>query len=331
MLNFPLWGKREVKNKKAQIEGIGMEKRNLKLLYFSPEDSGIKNLNLGFSKLIISFVAAILAVILLTGVFSFVVIKFFNTYKISELRRQNEILVSQLSDMQVKIGKIQDKMRQVEKFDNDLRDLADLPRLDEDTRSVGTGGSIEFPMLVLKELPSPTSENSSNLLKDIGKLTRQIDYQLASFMDIDNKLSKDKERFSYTPSVRPVQTGRLKSKFGTRTDPFMGIPKFHYGIDISVAIGTPVKAPAAGTVIEVNNTRALRRDFGRYIWIDHGNGLKTLYGHLSKIDVKKGQKISRWEKIGEVGRSGRSTGPHLHYQVNLNGKAVNPLEYIIEW
>ena len=128
-----------------------------------------------------------------------------------------------------------------------------------------------------------------------------------------------------------MQTGRLKSHFGYRKDPFIGIQKFHYGLDISAPIGSSVKAPAAGTVIEINNTKALRRDYGRYIWIDHGNGIKTLYGHLSKIDVKKGQKINRWDKIGEVGRSGRSTGPHLHYQVNLNDKAVDPMDFVIDW
>ena len=186
----------QMKNIKPQIEGGRMEKRNLKLLYFSPDDSEIKNLNLGFSKLVISFVAIILTVILLTSVFSFVVIKFFNSYKITEYSRQNEILATHLLDVQNRMEKIQDEMKRIEKFDNDLHDLADLPRLDEDLRNVGIGGSVDFENFALRELPSPLSETSNEFIKDIGSLERKIAYQLESFGDITKKIKCRPDKIS---------------------------------------------------------------------------------------------------------------------------------------
>ncbi len=309
-----------------------MDKRNLKILYFSNEESEIKNLNLGFKKLVFSFFLVIFLIVSLTSIFSILFIKFYNNYKISGLKRQNNILVSQLSSMENQFADINNQMEQVHRLDNALRVLADLPKLDEGIRNVGTGGSRDFVDFVLEELPVKLKNDTKSLNIGLKQLEKKIDFQLASFFEIENKIQENKTKIQHTPSIRPVINGYIKhgGYFGKRMDPFLDEIRSHYGIDISAEKGTPVYAPAAGVVTKVtyNNSKI---GFGLRIEINHGYGISTLYAHLSKIDVNKGDKIKRWEKIGEVGRSGRSTGNHLHYEVAINGKAIDPLNFILEW
>ena len=136
---------------------------------------------------------------------------------------------------------------------------------------------------------------------------------------------KKKTRLDYTPSVRPVQ-GYISSTFGWRRSPFTGRRHYHRGIDIVNRIGTPVKATASGQVIFVG-----KEDFwGNSIFIKHINGMISKFGHLSSYEVAAGDSIHRGDIIGYVGMSGRSTGPHLHYQIEIAEQAVNPIQFIIE-
>ncbi len=129
----------------------------------------------------------------------------------------------------------------------------------------------------------------------------------------------------YTPSVWPV-VGKLESGFGGRRNPFGGSSyEFHSGQDIDAALGDPVVAGASGTVTFVG----WQNGYGQLIVIDHGGGLTTRYGHLSHIDVAQGQWVERSQFIGRVGSTGRSTGPHLHYEVRINDEPVNPLQYLL--
>ncbi len=309
-----------------------MDKRNLKILYFSNEESQITNLNFGFNKLVFLFFLAIFLIVSLTSVFSILFIKFYNNYKISGLKRQNNILVSQLSSLENQFANINDRMAEVHRLDNALRVLADLPKLDDGIRNVGTGGSREFVDFALDELPVKLGNDTKSLNIGLRQLEKKINFQLSSFFEIENKIQANKTKIQHTPSIRPVINGYIKrgGHFGKRRDPFLDEIRSHYGIDISAEKGTPVYAPAAGVVTKVtfNNSKI---GFGLRIEIDHGYEITTLYAHLSKIDVNKGQKIKRWEKIGEVGRSGRSTGNHLHYEVAIKGKAIDPLNFILEW
>jgi murein DD-endopeptidase MepM/ murein hydrolase activator NlpD len=126
------------------------------------------------------------------------------------------------------------------------------------------------------------------------------------------------------PSIWPV-SGVFTSCFGTRGNPFGGgSSEFHKGQDIAAPIGTAVMATADGVVV----IAGWQRGYGRVVYIDHGNGMSTRYGHLSRIDVAEGQTIKRGDQVGLVGSSGRSTGPHLHYEVRVNGMAVNPVPYL---
>jgi murein DD-endopeptidase MepM/ murein hydrolase activator NlpD len=128
------------------------------------------------------------------------------------------------------------------------------------------------------------------------------------------------------PTLRPVDTGYMSSFFGMRRDPFTKKRTRHYGLDFSAPRGTSVKATAGGKVVYAGYYYT----YGRYIVIDHGQGYETAYGHLHKINVKKGQRIAKGDLIGQVGSSGRSTAPHLHYEVRVNGHAVNPIDYVFD-
>ena len=229
-----------------------MDKRNLKLLYFSTEDSEIKTLNLGFNRMIISILLGIFSIIFFTTVFSTLFIKFYHNYKISQLRSQNTILIGQFSSMEQTLSDIQTRMKKVQKFDNDLRTIADLPKLDEGMRDVGTGGTYDFANFAFEDLSGNLKNKTRKLNINLSHLERQIDFQLKSFMEIYNKIEADKVKIQHTPSIRPIFTGRLKSKFGKRRDPFVNEIRMHNGLDIAADRGTPVYTPADGVVIEVD-------------------------------------------------------------------------------
>ncbi|MCS7312173.1 MAG: M23 family metallopeptidase [Acidobacteria bacterium] len=130
---------------------------------------------------------------------------------------------------------------------------------------------------------------------------------------------------SATPSILPVR-GYVISGFGARIDPFTGAPDFHTGVDIFAPYGTPVVATAAGQVVFVG----LQGTYGQLIIVDHGFGIFTYYGHLSKTLVRKGDMVKRWQVIGLVGSTGRTTGPHVHYEVRYQNQPLNPLQFIVE-
>jgi murein DD-endopeptidase MepM/ murein hydrolase activator NlpD len=116
----------------------------------------------------------------------------------------------------------------------------------------------------------------------------------------------------------------VTSPFGVRPDPFLGTPAMHTGIDLGGHVGEPVHATAAGTISIAGRDGG----YGNLVEINHGNGLSTRYGHLSEIDVKVGQKVRTGQVIGKIGSTGRSTGPHLHYETRVNGQAVNPQKFL---
>jgi murein DD-endopeptidase MepM/ murein hydrolase activator NlpD len=135
---------------------------------------------------------------------------------------------------------------------------------------------------------------------------------------------RDWMRLASAPTLWPVQ-GRITGSFGERTDPFSGEGAFHRGVDISSEIGTRIIAPADGSVMFAD----VMNGYGRAVMVDHGNGISTLYGHLSAFAVSQGQQVHRGDTIGYVGQSGRSTGPHLHYEVRIFNTPVNPHKYLL--
>jgi murein DD-endopeptidase MepM/ murein hydrolase activator NlpD len=175
--------------------------------------------------------------------------------------------------------------------------------------------------------PSFTEQAYAQSLDQLASLrTNALTGSFRSFeLGITSTLVTNWVSLAGAPTLWPV-IGPITSSFGEREDPFNGEGAFHSGVDISAGFGDPVRAAAAGTV----EIASMTTGYGRQILIDHGNGIETLYGHLSGFAVTAGQQISRGQVIGYVGMSGRSTGPHLHYEVRIHNTPVNPHRYLQE-
>lgn len=180
-------------------------------------------------------------------------------------------------------------------------------------------------------------KNSGEALKTahqrLDLLKRQMVMQSKS-LDTIIGMAKEKEvLLASIPSIKPVRSDQLARKvnllsgFGTRIHPVYKVPKMHYGIDFTAPRGTAIQATGAGKVIKVEEKRT---GYGKNVVIDHGFGYQTLYGHMSRIDVKEGQEVTRGQQIGLVGNTGTSTAPHCHYEVHLKGKKVNPIHYCMD-
>jgi murein DD-endopeptidase MepM/ murein hydrolase activator NlpD len=158
----------------------------------------------------------------------------------------------------------------------------------------------------------------------LSQLQIRANFLEQNFALLNQFFHGQQERLSVTPSILPTQ-GFISSFFGSRRNPFTGSPDFHEGLDITTEKGTAVMAPADGVVIFAGP----RGNYGNVLEIRHSDELSTMFGHLDKILVKPGQRVRRWEKVALVGNTGRSTGPHLHYEVHVAQQPVNPLPYIL--
>jgi murein DD-endopeptidase MepM/ murein hydrolase activator NlpD len=177
--------------------------------------------------------------------------------------------------------------------------------------------------------PAPREEDLGkhvSLLKEAAETLGVVaEGQSASLADLVTALEGKHEFLASSPSIWPAR-GWLTSRYGYRVSPFTGKPQFHAGLDIAGAAGTPVIAPARGRVVFVGK----RGPLGNSIVIDHGHGVRTQYGHNDDLRVKLGQRVERGDVIATLGSSGRSTGPHLHYVVEVHGKTKDPLDFIFD-
>jgi murein DD-endopeptidase MepM/ murein hydrolase activator NlpD len=235
-------------------------------------------------------------------------------HELRRLRTENQALFAKAKEYEENAGKLQSKMERLQGMVTKLGVMAGLEQSLPDSHVGGVGGV-------------PSSEAVAPSL-EVGSLSA-MDRNLATLTDRSAKLEefyKDQTALlSSTPSVWPVR-GYLSATFGNRIDPFTGLQDFHSGIDISTPIGTRVQSPAEGIVISCAEKGA----YGNTIVIDHGYGTVTRYGHLAAFNVRPGQRVRRGDVIGLVGTTGRSTGPHLHYEVWVRDQAQNPIHYILD-
>lgn len=170
-----------------------------------------------------------------------------------------------------------------------------------------------------------SSKDYATLVVRIDKAVRETQLREQSVIELWESLSERQSLLNSTPNIKPAK-GWLTSRFGYRMNPFTGKPAMHAGVDIAAAPGSPVYAPAEGIVIFAGYDDS----YGKLVSIDHGYGVTTRYGHNSQIYVHVGQRVSKWDVIAAVGNTGRSTGPHLHYEVRVNGTPVDPMNYILD-
>jgi len=171
-------------------------------------------------------------------------------------------------------------------------------------------------------LDAPLSE--ADLQAKIAELMAQIDFDTDNLSDLEAKLLQQSVLKDTLPNSSPVAAAFNSSSYGWRLDPFNGHKAFHEGLDFSAAAGTPIHAAADGIVSFAEQTP----DYGKIVKINHGSGLETRYAHASLLVVKAGERVKKGQKIAEVGSTGRSTGPHLHYEIRLAGNALDPRKYL---
>ncbi len=253
-----------------------------------------------------------------------VFLQFYETPKTKMLKRENQRLETQYELMYKNLGDVEKVLTDLQERDDNLyRVIFEADPIPNSVRKAGFGGINKYAQL-------ESLDNSELVIKTARKLdiiSKQAYVQSKSYDELV-KLALDKEKMlASIPAVMPVSNKDLKrtaSGWGFRIDPVYKIRRFHYGMDFSAPIGTEIYAAGDGVVKKVETSRS---GYGRWVVIDHGFGYETLYGHMSKFNVKVGDKVKRGSVIGYVGNAGKSTGPHVHYEVHKNGKPVNPQFY----
>lgn len=238
--------------------------------------------------------------------------------EIAQYEHQFEIMNERLDQMQVLMAELSNR------DDNIYRVIFEAEPIPKSVRQAGYGGVDRYSRL--------EGYSNSELLietsKKLDKIASQVYVQSKSFDEVYELAINKEKMLASIPAIQPVSNTdlkRLSSFYGYRPDPIYKVRKFHAGVDFSAPQGTPVYAPGDGVVIK---TKISRRGYGNTIEIDHGFGYVTFYAHLKDIKVRKGQKIIRGEQIATVGNSGKSTAPHLHYEVRKNGNnPVNPIYF----
>ena len=237
----------------------------------------------------------------------------------------------ELENMELNYGLLNKKMSQVENVleglqhrDNEIYRLYfETNPIPEEQRKAGFGGVNRYKSLEGFE----NSDMIIDVTKSMDILSKQLYIQSKSLDEIIS-LAEDKEKLlASIPAIQPIRKedlSRMASGYGWRSDPFTKARKQHNGMDFTASSGTPIYATGNGKVKRADNTAS---GFGEHIEIDHGYGYITIYAHLSKYNVKRGQMVNRGDLIGFVGNTGRSVGPHLHYEVHKNGRPINPINF----
>jgi murein DD-endopeptidase MepM/ murein hydrolase activator NlpD len=230
----------------------------------------------------------------------------------------------QIQNFANEVNELKSKLLSLNTFEKQIRMIANLEKGNENSSIFGVGGTPPEDMNPKLKL----TEKHGSLIREIHQQTEQLHQAAAvqqkQFESLMESLGDQKNLLASTPAILPVH-GIFMSGFGWRNSPFTGLGEFHKGIDISNQQGTPVTASADGTVSFAGHQNYL----GNVVMIHHGHGLATCYAHLQKTLKEQGDKVRRGEKIGLLGNTGKSTGPHLHYEVHLNGTPVDPKKYIL--
>lgn len=268
--------------------------------------------------------AFLVAAMVTAAIIVLIAFQYFDSPKTIMLQQENTDLKDNYALMQQQVNQLQQKMDELLNRDNNVyRSIFESSPIPDSARLKAMEKS--------KEIQLVRSLGETDLVKSIGsqlnRLILLVAYQEKSFNDID-AMVKDKEKLlAAIPAIQPVSDKdltRIASGFGTRIDPVYKVPKFHAGLDFTAPIGTPIYATADGIVTDAGFNEG---GYGNRVVINHGFGYETLYGHMYRIKAKVRQKVKRGEVIGYVGSTGKSTGPHCHYEVHRNENPVDPVYY----
>jgi len=237
--------------------------------------------------------------------------------KYEKMKQNYDMLVTQARTLQREMASLEQRDNQV------YRSIFQANPLPDSARAKLTEQKNE-----LQKIEAINDEELGNeLAKTLNNIQARITYQFTSYNEIENLIKNQGAKLACIPAIQPVSNrdlDRIASGFGMRIDPVYGTPKMHKGLDFTASRGTPVYATGDGRTELAGFTGD---GYGNHVIINHGYGYETLYGHMVKVKVRPGQKVKRGQVIGWVGSSGKSTGPHCHYEVRINGQEVDPVYF----
>ncbi|MBL7762566.1 MAG: peptidoglycan DD-metalloendopeptidase family protein [Chitinophagaceae bacterium] len=270
---------------------------------------------------IFGFLAAALVTATLISFFAF---RFIGSPSEKLLRNENEKLNDNYKELNNQVKAMQQQMSELEKRDNGVyRAIFEANPIPDSARAKELEKKIE----IAKIEGMNNYELTSSILSSMNNLAARISSQKKSYSEIDGLLKTKENILAGTPAIQPVSNKdltRIASGFGYRIDPIYKTTKMHAGIDFTAPQGTPIYATANGTVKVAGMSDG---GYGNHVVINHGYGYETLYGHMFRVKARPGQKVQRGEVIGYVGSTGKSTGPHCHYEVHKNGQKIDPVYF----
>jgi len=297
---------------------------NKKYILFVENGSEMQEMHFNWkhfiSILMVIFVLLSISVFGLSKMFS----KFYYQEKIAIAYKENDNLELSINLMQIKVSELNKTINNIMEKDKAIRLYSNLPENDININELGTGGRVNRKLYI----DNDNSKRSTQLTKideSLTQISKEIQSEVISYENLTEILKEKKQKLDATPTIAPLKDNAyISSPYGKRIDPFTGRISMHDGIDFAARIGTPIYATADG---KVKYARYIG-GYGYTIKINHSFGYSTIFGHMSKMKAKKGQNVKRGDLIGYVGNTGRSTGPHLHYEIRYNKRPVNPSKYM---
>lgn len=291
---------------------------------FNPESISYDKIRLGFRAVLLRSLAYFVGSLLIASVYYLIFAIFFDSPKEKALLREIEQLTLQYDLIQREMENIEKVIGQLEETDDNLyRTIFEAEPIPATLREGGVGGVNRFKELEGYDNAAIVIETA----KRLDKIRKQVYVQSKSFEELISLARRKEEMLASVPAILPISNKdltRTASGFGLRVHPFYKIIKFHAGMDFTAPTGTDVYATGNGEVVAVNSSK---RGLGNHIIINHGFGLTSIYAHLDRAIVRKGQKVERGDVIGFVGNTGMSVAPHLHYEIKINGVNVDPVNY----
>ncbi len=267
------------------------------------------------------FIATSIAVAILIVAVAF---QYIDSPKEKILQQENDVMNRNYALMQQRVQQLQKQMIELENRDNNVyRSIFEATPIPDSARLKEMEKSKEVQLVQ----SMGETELVKSLTAQLNTLSLRVAYQAKSYNEIDGMVKNKEKLLAAIPAIQPVNNkdlSRVASGYGYRVDPVYKVTKFHAGLDFTAPQGTPIYATADGVVKEADYNAG---GYGNHVIINHGYGYETLYGHMVRIKVKTGQKINRGEVIGFVGSTGKSTGPHCHYEVHKGGEPVDPVYY----
>ncbi|NUN06342.1 MAG: M23 family metallopeptidase [Bdellovibrio sp.] len=333
-----------------------MEKKKVTLFVVSNQTGKTRKIVLSAAWLkAISFISAIVIVIFAAGLVDYFGL-LLQAMENKRLKVENAQLIQQFQLVESKVSALENSLERVKTFTTKLKLITNVDAEDRITKlTMGSKPSAGQPVEEYEPMEQrmepdeiaaqdevfsnkkplndqvgelateSTDKDYASLVVRIDKAVKETQLKEQSVIDLWESLSERQSLLNSTPNMKPAK-GWITSRFGYRTSPFTGKTALHAGLDIAAAPGSPVYAPADGVIVFASYDES----YGKLITIDYGYGVTTRFGHLSQIYVQVGQRVNKWDVVGAVGNTGRSTGPHLHYEVRINGTAVDPINYILD-